>query len=143
MFKTTKIEYEDPLKKSGYNVDLKYTNSKLEKTKTQKRNIIRFNPTFSKSISTNVAKTFPHLVTKHFPRSHTLHKISENENAECPMEGNCQVSDEIYKWDVRKSLPKNVYLGHGEGEWKSRFYKHKLLVKDKRYSNKTTLSSYI
>ena len=97
IFKTTKIEYEDPLKKSGYNVDLKYTNSKLEKTKTQKRNIIRFNPTFSKSISTNVAKTFPHLVTKHFPRSHTLHKISENENAECPMEGNCQVSDEIYK----------------------------------------------
>ena len=97
IFKTTKIEYEDPLKKSGYNVDLKYTNSKLEKTKTQKRNIIRFNPTFSKSISTNVAKIFPHLVTKHFPRSHTLHKIAENENAECPMEGNCQVSDEIYK----------------------------------------------
>ena len=95
IFNTTKIEYEDPLKKSGYNVDLKYTNNKLEKTKTQKRNIIRFNPTFSKSISTNVAKTFPHLVTKHFPRSYTLHKIAENENAECPMEGNCQVNDEI------------------------------------------------
>ena len=26
MFNTSKVEYEDALKKSGYNVDLKYTN---------------------------------------------------------------------------------------------------------------------
>ena len=30
-----------------------------------------------------------------------------------------------------------------EGKWKSRFYNHKLSFKHKRYSNKTTLSSYM
>ena len=39
---TAKVEYEDARKKSGYNVDLKYTNNKSEKQKTQKRNIIWF-----------------------------------------------------------------------------------------------------
>ena len=34
-----------------------------------------FNSSFSKSISTNVAKTFLQLLTKHFRRSHKLHKI--------------------------------------------------------------------
>ena len=41
----------------------------------RKPNIIWFNPTFSNFVSTNVAKTFIQLVTKHFPRSHKLHKI--------------------------------------------------------------------
>ena len=40
VFNTAKVEYEDALKKSGYNVDLKYTNNKSEKPKTRKRNII-------------------------------------------------------------------------------------------------------
>ena len=75
VFNKAKVEYEDALKKSGYNVDLKYTNNKSEKPKTRKWNIIWFNPPFSKSVSTNVAKTFLQLVTKHFPRSHKLHKI--------------------------------------------------------------------
>ena len=43
--------------------------------KTQKQNIIWFNPPFSKSVSTNIAKTFIQLMAKHFPRSHNLHKI--------------------------------------------------------------------
>ena len=35
-FNTAKVEYEDTLKKTGYNVDLKYTNNKAEKRKTRK-----------------------------------------------------------------------------------------------------------
>ena len=143
-FFTAKVEYEDALKKSGYNVDLKYTDSKSEKPKTRKRNIIWFSPPFSKSVSTNVAKTFLQLVTKHFPRSHKLHKIfnrntvkvsyncmnnmsnvikghnkkssrnhmTKDQNAisekkaECPMEGNCQFNNVIYKCDVTRPLPK-------------------------------------
>ena len=42
-FKTAKAEYEDVLKKSDNDADLKYTNRKSEKPKTQKRNIIWFN----------------------------------------------------------------------------------------------------
>ena len=59
----------------GYNVDLKYTKSKPGKRKTQKQNIIWFNPPFSQSVLTNVAKTFFQLVTKYFPRTHKLRKI--------------------------------------------------------------------
>ena len=66
IFNTTKVEYEDALKNFGYNVDLKYINNKSEKPKTRKQNIIWLNPPFSKSVSTNVAKTFLQKVTKHF-----------------------------------------------------------------------------
>ena len=59
------------------------------------------------------------------------------------MEGNYQVNDVVYKCDVTRPLPKKAYLGLAEGEWKSRFYNHKLSFKHKKYSNKTTLSSYM
>ena len=179
IFDTAKVEYEDALKKSGYNVDLKYTNNKSRNPKTRKENIIWLNPPFGKSISTNLVKTFLQLVTKHFPRSHKLHKIfnrntvkvsyscmnnmskiikghnkkvtsksrdqrpicNYRKKTECPMEGNCQVNDVVYKCDGARALPKKVYLGFAEGEWKSRFCNHKLSFKDKRYSNKAKLSS--
>ena len=54
--------------------------------------------------------------------------------AECPMEGNCLVNDVVYKCDITRPLPKKVYLGLAEGEWKSCFYKQKLSFKHKRYS---------
>ena len=59
------------------------------------------------------------------------------------MEGNCQFNNVVNKCDVIRPLPRKVYLGHAEGEWKSRFYNQKLSFKHKRYSNKTTLSSYM
>ena len=40
VFNTAKVEYEDALKKSGYNIDLKYTDNKSEKPKMRKRSII-------------------------------------------------------------------------------------------------------
>ena len=52
-----------------------HNSNKSKSPKTQKRNIIWFNPPFSKSVSTKVAKAFLQLVTKHFPRSHNFHKI--------------------------------------------------------------------
>ena len=55
------------------------------------------------------------------------------------MEGNCQVNNILYKCDITRPLPKKVCLRLAEGEWKSRFYNHKLSFKHKRYSNKTTL----
>ena len=70
-------------------------------------------------------------------------KCSCRKNAECPMEGNCQVSNVVYKCDVTKPLPKKVYLGLAEGKWKSRFYNYKLSFKHKRYSNKTILLRYM
>ena len=73
------------------------------------------------------------------------------------MEGKCLVNDVVYKCNVTTPLPKKVYLGLVEREWKSCFYNHKLSFKHKRlsfkhkrlsfkhkrYSNKTTRSSYM
>ena len=70
-------------------------------------------------------------------------KMQLQKKAGCPMEANCQVNNVVYKCDVTRPLPKKVYLRLEEGEWKSRFYDHKLSFKYKRYSNKTTLSSYM
>ena len=70
-------------------------------------------------------------------------KCNCRKRAECPKEGNCQINDVVYKFDVTRPLSKKVYLGLAEGEWKGRFYNHKLSFKHKRYSNKTTFSSYM
>ena len=64
-------------------------------------------------------------------------KCNCRKKAECLTEGNCQVNDAVYKCDVTRSLPKKVYLGLAEREWKSCFYNHK------RYSNETILSNYM
>ena len=58
------------------------------------------------------------------------------------MEGNCKVNVVVYKCDITKTLPKK-YLELAYGEWKNHFYIHKVSFKHKRYSNKTTLSSYM
>ena len=42
------------------------------------------------------------------------------------MEGDCLANDLVYKCDVTRPLHKKVYLGLAEGEWKNRFYNHKL-----------------
>ena len=70
-------------------------------------------------------------------------KFNCRKKAESPMEGNCQGNDAVHKCDVTRPLPQKEYLGLAEGEWKSRFYNHKLSFKHKRCSNKTTLSSHI
>ena len=46
-------------------------------------------------------------------------KCNCKKKAECLMEGNCQVNDLVYKCDVARPLPKKVYLGLAEAEWKS------------------------
>ena len=76
VFNSTKLEYEDALKKSGYKVNLKYTVKTTAKLKYNRwRNIIWFNPPLSKSVKTNVAKIFFRLLGKHFPRTNRLYKI--------------------------------------------------------------------
>ena len=57
--------------------------------------------------------------------------------ANCPMEGNDEINDIVYKCDVTKRLPKKVYLGLAERERKSRFYNQNLSFTHQRYSNIT------
>ena len=82
VFNRNKQHYEDALKRSGHNVTLRYadnsdhTNSSTQRThRSRKRNIIWFNPPFSKNVKTNVGKIFLGLIKKHFPKDHRYHKI--------------------------------------------------------------------
>ena len=44
------------------------------------RNIIWFNPSFSKNIATKTRRYFLNLTDKHFPRDHKFHKIFHKNN---------------------------------------------------------------
>ena len=57
--------------KPSYNI-----NDKMKtKQKGKKRNIIWFNPPYSKSVKTNIGRIFIKLISKHFPPNHKFVKI--------------------------------------------------------------------
>ena len=76
VFNSVKQEYKMALKKSGYNSNLKYINqNKQRSTNKRSRNIIWFNPPFSQTVKTNVAKKFFHLLDKQFSKAHLSHRV--------------------------------------------------------------------
>ena len=76
IFGKAKIDYEKALKDSGYkSVNLTFKKPAEKQNGTRSCKIIWFNPPFNKSVMTNVAKRFLNLVDRHFPKTHTLHKI--------------------------------------------------------------------
>ena len=77
IFNSAKVEYENALENSGYHsIKLNYTQTKENKSKhNRSRNIIWFNPPYSRNVITNVAKSFLNLLDHHFPKSNKLHKI--------------------------------------------------------------------
>ena len=70
--------YQEALKKSGFNYKLNYEPqsqlSSKNKNKRQ-RNIIWFNPPFSRGVATNIGQKFLEILDKNFPPQHPLHKI--------------------------------------------------------------------
>ena len=66
--------YQEALEKSGYKHQLTFqkTSTKDTEGRQRKRNILWFNPPFSKSVVTKIGKTFLTLIDKHFPPHHKL-----------------------------------------------------------------------
>ena len=79
IFEKAAPTYNKALKDAGYTEEIQYippTNiTQNKENKRRKRKIIWFNPPYSKSVQTNVAKKFLLLIDKHFPKNHKLHKI--------------------------------------------------------------------
>ena len=73
--------YKDALRESNFSDNLRYktpTTKNIDEENQKckrKRNIIWFNPPYSKNVKTNIGKTFLQLVSKHFPKTHDMHKI--------------------------------------------------------------------
>ena len=74
--------YQEALDKSGYKHQLTFQKTSTNDTQTRqrKRNILWFNPLFSKSAVTKIGKTFVRLIDKHFPPHHKLHKLFNQNN---------------------------------------------------------------
>ena len=81
IFHEASKHYQNILNQSGYDYKLQYkppnnkNENEIKSSKNRKRNIIWFNPSFSKNISNNIGKYFLLLIQKHFPRNHKYHKI--------------------------------------------------------------------
>ena len=64
--------------------------------------------------------------------------------SECPLNGQCQVTDIIYKCTVLcPEKPNKVYLGIAEGDFKKRFYNNRKSFNNEASANHTTFSKYI
>ena len=77
IFQESAIYYEKCLKSSGYKTKLQYQQKKEnnQNRREKKRNIIWFNPPYSKSVKTNIGRIFIKLISKHFPPNHKFVKI--------------------------------------------------------------------
>jgi len=76
--------YQEALRKSGYSHTLKFTpphspESTSRKRKRQ-RNIIWFNPPFSRNVKTNIGREFLNLLEKCFPANHKFRKLFNKNN---------------------------------------------------------------
>ena len=87
VFKKAAPPYQEALRKSGYSYTLKFNppqQQSPESTNTEKkkrqRNIIWFNPPFSKNVQTNIGKEFLNLIKKCFPPNHKLRKLFNRNN---------------------------------------------------------------
>ena len=102
IFEEAAKHYQEALEKCGYSYKLRYERTSPEgrsvvqqplprtnnETRNQRprnrpRNITYFNPPFSKSVSTNVAKYFLNLINKHFgslPEHHKFRKLFNRQN---------------------------------------------------------------
>ena len=61
----------------------------------------------------------------------------------CPLDGECQQKNVIYKAAVESGNTVKCYIGLCEGDFKLRFNNHKKSITHSRYRNDTELSKYI
>ena len=71
--------YNHALKHSNFDFHLNYesppTHRNTSTRQNRQRNVIWFNPPYSKNVKTNIARDFLRLLDKHFPHTHKLYSI--------------------------------------------------------------------
>ena len=85
--------------------------------KNKSRNIIWFNPPYSKNVQTNVAKTFLDLIKKHFPPKYNIHPVFNKNNVKVSY--SCMPNmGTIINNHKKKILVKQQQLLHHTATWK-------------------------
>ena len=75
--------YNDALHESNFKETLKFVipapkNNDENQKRKRIRDMIWFNPPYSKNVGNGIGKTFLQLLSKHFPKDHEMHKIFNN-----------------------------------------------------------------
>lgn len=80
-FNTAARSYQEALENAGYLHKMEYQKTDSNnRRKNRSRNIIWYNPPYSKHVTTNIGKKFLQLIDRHFPKSNQLHKIFNRNN---------------------------------------------------------------
>ena len=78
IFEETAPYYQQHLSNCGYKEKLNYrdpTPQNLITKRKRQRNVLWFNPPYSRTVKTKIGKFFLQLIKKHFPKEHKFHKI--------------------------------------------------------------------
>ena len=79
VFKNAIPPYQEALRKSGSNFELKFEppnqTKQAKRSKNRKRNITYFNPPFSLHVKTNIGQEFFKILDRCFPRTHILRQV--------------------------------------------------------------------
>ena len=117
-FNSTTSPYQQALQDAGYNNTLKFdpdskSSDSTNTTRKRNRNIILFNPPFSKHVYTNVGRKFLNLIDKHFPKQHILQKIFNRSNVKvsyCCMDNMSKIVNAHNKSIIRNKTPSPTKL---------------------------------
>ena len=75
-FEQSAPTYSDALSKSNFNAQLEYEQqNNTSKRHNRQRNVLWYNPPYSKNVKTNLAQNFLQLIEKHFPPNNELNKL--------------------------------------------------------------------
>ena len=74
IFNEAKGYYQDALQRNGHSHRLTYK-PPIPRRRVRRKDILWFNPPFSKTVETNVGRKFLQLIDKHFPENNNLQKI--------------------------------------------------------------------
>ncbi len=86
MFNNAADSYNRALQYSNYAGNIEFSEGinldagEATRNKKRTRNILWFNPPFSKSVKSNIGRTFLKLLSKHFPNGHRYHKLFNKYN---------------------------------------------------------------
>ena len=116
IFDTAKATYEEVLRNSGFNQELKCKNKNSEEQtwneekSKRRRKIIWFNPPFSSSVKTNIEKLFFEMLKKHFPKINSLSKIFNKNTIKISYSCTRKIKSIISSHNKQILTPKNKWV---------------------------------
>ena len=96
--------YQQALKSSGYEYKLKFTtpNEVGKEKRKRSRQILWYNPPYSRNVATNIGKIFLSLLKTEFHKRHMLHKLFNNNNVKVSYSCMNNMQDAINKHNKSK-----------------------------------------